>query len=171
MAEKQLKSRVALRKDLLTNFNPTFVALNGEVLFVQQTNNKIRVKIGDGITPFYNLAYLDTNNNIVVWGYYLNNKFYTDSTYIVELEKSEEHIYIDQISNKLYIYNGTDFICADQMIPSATDQQAGIMKLYKTHGSNEDGTITQKFFTDSIDDIIFSLDSNDSECLVLAKPW
>lgn len=57
------------------------------------------------------------------------------------------------------------------MIPNATAEQAGIMKLYTSQGNNEDGTITQKFFTDSIDDIVFGLDEEDDECLVLEKPW
>ena len=57
------------------------------------------------------------------------------------------------------------------MIPNATAQQAGIMKLYTTQGYNEDGTITQKFFTESIDDILFGIDDEDAECLVLEKPW
>lgn len=57
------------------------------------------------------------------------------------------------------------------MIPNATEEREGIMKLYKGSGQNEDGTMTQKAITDGIDDIEFSVDSQDSECLILSKPW
>lgn len=56
------------------------------------------------------------------------------------------------------------------MIPGATANQAGILKLYNTHGSNTDGTITQKYFTEAIDGIEFGLDQDEEECLILVKP-
>ena len=171
MAEKQLKTRVALRRDLKANFNPALVPLKGELLFVQQEDGSLRLKVGDGSKQFYSLPYLDEENNIVVWGYYLNGKFYTSSTYTTEVEKSKAHIYIDSIEEKVYIYDGSKYVCVDSDIPNASAQQAGIMKLYSSQGQNTDGTITQKFFTDSIDDILFSVDEEDAECLVLDKPW
>ena len=87
------------------------------------------------------------------------------------MEKSRAHLYIDTNTNKLYIYDGSNYVCVDEMIPGASAQQAGIMKLYSEQGQNTDGTITQKFFTDSIDAIDFDIDEEDSECLVLNKPW
>lgn len=171
MADKQLRTRIALRRDIKNNFSPTFVPLKGELLFVQQPDGTLRLKVGDGTKPYSNLAYLDEENNIVVWGYYLNNKFYTSSSYSEELEKSEAHIYLDKNSLKIYIYDGTKFICVDEMIPGATANQAGILKLYNTHGPNTDGTITQKYFTEAIDGIEFGLDQDEEECLILVKPW
>jgi hypothetical protein len=52
----------------------------------------------------------------------------------------------------------------------ANDTTAGIMKLYETSGKNTDGTMTQKAITEGIDEVEFSIDSLDSECLVLNKP-
>ena len=66
MADKQLKTRIALRRDLKANFAASLVALKGELLFVDQPDGKLRLKIGDGSTPFYSLPYVDTENNIVV---------------------------------------------------------------------------------------------------------
>ena len=66
MATKQLKTRIALRRDAKANFSAAFVALKGELLFVDQPDGKLRVKVGDGVTPYSTLAYLDEENNIVV---------------------------------------------------------------------------------------------------------
>jgi hypothetical protein len=65
MADKQLRTRIGLRRDLESNFSSSFLPLKGEVLFVE-TDNRLRIKIGDGVKTFANLAYLDTENNIVV---------------------------------------------------------------------------------------------------------
>lgn len=66
MAEKQIKTRVALRRDLKANFNPVAIPLKGELLFVQQEDNTLRLKVGDGVKQFYSLPYIDEENNIVV---------------------------------------------------------------------------------------------------------
>lgn len=65
MAEKQLKVKVALRRDAKANIDPFITLLNGEILFVDDNDN-IRIKVGDGVTPFYNLPYVDEKNNIVI---------------------------------------------------------------------------------------------------------
>ena len=170
MAENKFKTRIQLRRDELANYAPSFIPLKGELLFVN-SGNRLRVKVGDGTSSFSSLGYLDNENSIIYWGYYLNEKFYTDSTYTVEIEKSIYHLYVDKNTNKLYIYNNNKFVCIDEMIPNATEEREGIMKLYKGSGQNEDGTMTQKAITDGIDDIEFSVDSQDSECLILSKPW
>lgn len=170
MADKQLRTRISLRRDDVINFESSFIPLKGEVLFVNY-DDSIRVKVGDGVTNFANLKYLDTKNNIVVWGYYFNGNFYTDSTYTEEIGREHEHIYIDVITNKIYVYDNTKYVSIDSMIPNATDQVAGILKLYNNRGQNIDGTMTQKVITDGIDEIRFAIDENDNECLVLNKPW
>lgn len=173
MAEKTFKTRVALRRDLASNYSSSFVALKGEVLFVDTSDNKLRIKVGDGSTSYSNLKFLDEENNIVNWGYLLNGKFYSDSTYAAEKEMQAiiSHIYIDHNTNKVYIYSGVEYVCIDSDLPNATSSVAGIMKLYSEDGNNEDGTMTQKAITDGISDIEFAIDENDSECLVLSKPW
>ena len=171
MAEKQLKTRVGLRRDLEANFSNSFIPLKGEILLVD-TSSGLRVKVGTGVTTFENLPYLDDENNVILLGYYLNGEFYTDSTYTVKLEHSNVKLYIDKNTNKLFMYLG-DGIGYKDVAPDAaqaTDQIAGIMKLYKIQGQNEDGTMTQKAITDGIDDIEFAIDSQDLECLILSKP-
>ena len=54
-------------------------------------------------------------------------------------------------------------------LPNATAEAAGIMKLYSEQGSNTNGTITQKFFTDTINGINFAVEKSDNECLTLSK--
>ena len=66
MADKQLKTRIALRRDVKNNFSSSFVPLKGEILFVDQPDGALRIKVGDGSTQYANLVYLDEENNIVV---------------------------------------------------------------------------------------------------------
>lgn len=170
MADKQLRTRISLRRDNVINFDSNFTPLNGEILFVNYEDS-VRVKVGDGVTTFANLDYLDTKNNIVVWGYYFNEKFYTDSTYTQEISAEHEHIYIDVNTNKIYVYDNNNYVSIDNMLPTASDQVAGVLKLFNSQGQNTDGTMTQKAITDGIDEIKFAIDEEDSECLVLNKPW
>ena len=142
---------------------------------IQAIADAIREKTGD--TTTYTVAEMDegikkivtTTSNTVLLGYYLNDTFWTDSTYQTEAIKSESIIYIDRNTRKLYIYDGLQYRCIDDDLSKATSEIAGILKLYSTYGENEDGTITQKFFTGSIDNIHFALDEDDAECLVLNK--
>lgn len=172
MADKTLRTRISLRRDDAVKFDSDFIPLNGEILFVN-TDDSVRAKLGDGKTKYESLPFLDTENNIVVWGYYLNKKFYKDTTYTTELEKSLKHLYIDKITDKIYVYDADDkeYIGIDEMIPSADEITSGIMKLYYSEGNNIDGTMTQKAITDGIDEIVFAIDESDEECLVLDKPW
>ena len=114
------------------------------------------------------LAYAGDNNNVVLLGYYLNSKFYTDSTYTVELEKSESKLYIDKNARAVYIWSGENYI---PLSPEATETVAGMMKLYQTYGNNTDGTMSQKVITEGVNAIKFELDEQDKECLVLDLPW
>jgi len=171
MAEKVLKTKISLRRDLVSNFSPTYKPLKGEVLLVDMTDSSLRIKVGNGSSTFKDLPYLDEKNNVVLLGYYLNGEFYTDSSYTTALEHSNVKLYIDKNTGKLYIYLG-DGKGFNEVYPSlANDTTAGIMKLYETSGKNTDGTMTQKAITEGIDEVEFSIDSLDSECLVLNKPW
>ena len=172
MADKLLRTRISLRRDDAVKFDSDFVPLNGEILFVDTDDGAIRVKLGDGELTFSELPFLDTVNNIVMWGYYFNKKFYIDTTYTTELEKSLKHIYIDKITNSLYVYDadGKKYVGIDEMIPHADNNTFGIMKLYDSEGNSIDGTMTQKAITDGIDEIVFAIDGEDEECLVLDKP-
>ena len=168
---KLINTTIKLRRDNDYNYNrvaDSFIPMKGEPVLVDTEQYGLRFKIGDGVTPYGALAYADDNNNVVLLGYYLNSKFYTDSTYTVELEKSESKLYIDKNAYAVYIWNGENYI---PLSPEATETVAGMMKLYQTSGNNTDGTMSQKVITEGINAIKFELDEQDKECLVLDLPW
>ena len=168
---------IKLRKDTEVNYDKiasTFVPLNGEVCLVDTTSTGLRAKVGDGKTSFASLPYSDNDNSFkapVVLGYHKENAFYADDTFSTAVNLYTHQLYADKISHSLYYYDGTDLICTTADIPNASNTTAGLMKLYSTKGDNTDGTVTQQFFTSSIDDITFGIDVDDDECLVLNKPW
>ena len=168
---KLINTTIKLRRDNDYNYNrvaDSFIPMKGEPVLVDTEQYGLRFKIGDGVTPYGALAYADDNNNVVLLGYYLNSKFYTDSTYTVELEKSESKLYIDKNAHAVYIWNGENYI---PLSPEATETVAGMMKLYQTSGNNTDGTMSQKVITEGVNAIKFELDRQDKECLVLDLPW
>lgn len=147
----------------------SFIPANGEVCLVDTEEYGLRVKVGNGVDNFKTLSYQDNNNNVVLNGYFLNNKFYTDSTYTKELGKGINHLYIDKNSNSsIFVWTGTEF---RNVAPEATDTIAGIMKLYQEAGNNSDGTISQKIITEGVNSIALKLNDSDTECLELDLPW
>ena len=168
---KLINTTIKLRRDNDYNYSrvaDSFIPMKGEPVLVDTEQYGLRFKIGDGVTPYGALAYTDDNNNVVLLGYYLNSKFYTDSTYTVELEKSESKLYIDKNAHAVYIWSGENYI---PLSPEATETVTGMMKLYQTSGNNTDGTMSQKVITEGINAIKFELDEQDKECLVLDLPW
>lgn len=168
---KLINTTIKLRRDNDYNYSrvaDSFIPMKGEPVLVDTEQYGLRFKIGDGVTPYGALAYTDDNNNVVLLGYYLNSKFYTDSTYTVELEKSESKLYIDKNAHAVYIWGGENYI---PLSPEATETVAGMMKLYQTSGNNTDGTMSQKVITEGVNAIKLELDEQDKECLVLDLPW
>lgn len=130
-----------------------------------------KFKIGKGSIPWNDLDYVADGK--LYHGYFMNGKFYTDSTYQEELPLSKEAIYINENERgALYTYNGSEF---EPSTKTADEVVAGIMKLYKGAGSNEDGTMTQKAITDGVNNIKFDAIDTDGDgeldCLVLDLPW
>lgn len=110
-----------------------------------------------------------SSEEVIIRGYYLNEKFYTDSTYTVECTKSIKYLYIDVNTNgSLYTWNGTKYV---RSVKDASSTIAGIMRLYSAHGQNEDGTMSQKAITNGVQSIKFNVDKDDEECLILDLPW
>ena len=163
---------ISLRRDTEAKYllvADRFIPKKGEVCLVDTEFYGLRVKIGDGFTSFANLGYTDENNNVILVGYYFNGSFYTDSTYTVELEKGEHHIYKNKNeAGSLYVWNGSAY---EAVTPYATETVAGLMKLYHSAGQNEDGTMSQKAITDGVNSIELAVDKADTECLVLDLPW
>ena len=168
---------IKLRKDTEANYSKiasAFIPQDGEVCLVATTSSGLRAKVGDGKTSFASLPYNDEDNSFkapVVLGYYRENAFYSDAAFATAVNLYAHQLYVDKTSHNLYYYDGTNLICTTADIPNATSTTAGLVKLYNTKGNNADGTVTQQFFTSSIEGITFSIDADDDECLVLNKPW
>ena len=143
---------ISLRRDTEAKYLSVadrFIPKKGEVCLVDTEFYGLRVKVGNGVDNFKTLSYQDNNNNVILNGYFLNNKFYTDSTYTKELEQGINHLYIDKNSNgSIFVWTGTEF---RNVAPEATDTIAGLVKLYNTKGQNIDGSVTQQLFTSEID--------------------
>lgn len=170
----QLKTKIQLRMDSVANFNEvgdSFKPLAGEVCLVK-TDVGLRAKVGDGSRVWKDLAYADQNNPIVVIGYYHNGDFYKDSTYTeaAKLERCDRHVYIDKNSSckKLFVYDSSKSQYISISADEASETIPGVMKLYKTHGEHEDGTMTQKSITTGVNNIKFA---TDDDCLVLNPAW
>ena len=141
---------VQLRRDNDFNYADTFVPANGEICLVDTARNGLRAKCGDGKTEWKNLDYID---DYVVKGYFYDGKFYKDAAHKVEVVGATQRIYIDVAERIIYFYNDDEFISASgEKYENATENTAGIMKLYQTVGDNTDGTMSQKAIADELDD-------------------
>lgn len=151
----QYESIIRLRRDNDFNYAKIadkFIPANGEICLVDTAREGLQVICGDGITPFGNLSYL---GGYLVKGYYRDGVFYSGLDYATELEPSERKLFIDLATNKAYQYNGVAYMLLGGetgLLPTATAEIPGIMKLYDTLGDNTDGTMTQKAITDELDD-------------------
>ena len=144
-----MKTIIKLRRNNLYNYEKyqdSFIPANGELCLVDTPKSGLRVKCGDGISTFSELPYVDT---ILYRGYLVDGVFYKDIQHTQQYEENINKIYVDLATAKLYIYSGTYLPISPDM-PNATVDVAGIMKLYKTTGNNEDGTMTQKSITAEI---------------------
>lgn len=92
----------------------------------------------------------EQDDSIIIRGYYLNDNFWSDSTYTVPLEKNNVRLYIDNNSGLIYQYNGVKYVSTNDVLPKASSDLEGIMKLYKSKGLKEDGTMTQKSITNEL---------------------
>jgi len=141
------------------------IPLRGEPIWEIDTN---RIKIGNGVDSYANLDYFsgDTIDNLVLEGYYdqTTGYFYDKPAEYVDRERLPEwtdRLYRDMETNDVYYFKALGRFTK---LSTST-------KLYNTSGQNTDGAMTQKAVTDGINDINFNLDSGDTECLILKKPW
>ena len=145
-----LNAIIQLRRDNETNFNKikdSFIPANGEVVLVD-TSNGLRAKVGTGTISYANLPFTDeAARNAVVNGYYENGIFYKDVSKQSILQSTIGRIYIDNAHSKIYYYDGEQYINIQQTLTLATEEYAGVVKLYNALGYNIDGTMTQKAIT------------------------
>lgn len=171
---KLVWNNVALRRDNDYNYKKienTFVPINGEVCLVDVAGYGLRAKVGNGINTFAQLPYTDdallqTIDSLIIKGYYYQGKFYKDAAHTELLTDIVGRIYIDAITSKIYTYNGLEYSAFLNSLPNATASIAGIMKLYDVKGQNVDGTITQRLFTEEINEK-FEMDVIEEEEMII----
>ena len=145
-----------VRRDNEFNYPDDFIPDRYEICFADTVSKGLRAKLGDGITQWQDLPYIDDHiyeelSQLIISGYYKNDKFYTDGTYTTECPAILNTLYIDVPHSEIYIYNGNNYIPIQTgSIPPASSSVAGIMKLYPSTGQNTDGTMTQKAITDEL---------------------
>lgn len=149
MATKRVEAIFKLRRDNDYNYEKvkdTFIPAKGEVCLVDTARLGLCVKVGDGVSTYGSLEYVNTIFQMVT---FVEGKAFVNDKEIIP---SENKIYIDaNNTNDLYYYNGVEFVLIGPgSLPTASAETAGIMKLYSTTGENVDGTMTQKAITDEL---------------------
>lgn len=147
MATKRVEAIFKLRRDNDYNYEKvkdTFIPAKGEVCLVDTARLGLCVKVGDGVSTYGSLEYVNTIFQMVT---FVEGKAFVNDK---EIAPSGNKIYIDaNNTNDLYYYNGVEFVLIGPgSLPTASAETAGIMKLYSTTGENVDGTMTQKAITD-----------------------
>lgn len=149
MAIKRVEAIFKLRRDNDYNYEKvkdTFIPAKGEVCLVDTARLGLCVKVGDGVSTYGSLEYVNTVFQMVT---FVEGKAFINDK---EITPNGNKIYIDaNNTNNLYYYNGVEFVLIGPgSLPTASAETAGIMKLYSTTGENVDGTMTQKAITDEL---------------------
>lgn len=149
MATKRVEAIFKLRRDNDYNYEKvkdTFIPAKGEVCLVDTARLGLCVKVGDGVSTYGSLEYVNTIFQMVT---FVEGKAFVNDK---EITPSGNKIYIDaNNTNNLYYYNDVEFVLIGPgSLPTASAETAGIMKLYSTTGENVDGTMTQKAISDEL---------------------
>ena len=144
----------------------TYIPASGKICLVDTARDGLRVKVGDGVTVWKDLEYAD---EFIIKGYYYEGNFYKDKNHTKLLSGAIQKIYIDLAERTIYFYNGERYISASgnaTQIEPATEEKAGITKLYQTIGNNSDGAMSQKAIADELDNKV-EISLNVSEELLI----
>lgn len=163
---KTINTIIQLRRDNEFNYPTTYVPRNGEVLLIDTPTKGLQVKVGNGTSTFTQLDYYASD--IIVRGYYFEDKFYSDNNHENLITGSNLKIYVDISTSRLYIYNEEQYTIINT-VPYASSTDAGILKLYDTTGSNTDGTMTQKAITDQLNTKISVTVEEENELAIFSK--
>ena len=158
-----------LRRDNDYNYEKvkdSFIPANGEICLVDTARNGLRAVCGDGVSTFGQLKFLD---DFIQYGYYHDGKFYEDINFSTEIEEYTTRLYIDLKASQLYYFNGNEFKKLNKDLELASEQLAGVMKLYSTTGDNEDGTMTQRAITKELSEKVELTINADEELVVFTR--
>ena len=179
MAEKQMNAVLKLRRDNENNFKRANIILqNGEVALVDTPFDGLLLKIGDGTHRFSELNYEDFG--ILVEGFMYDPTsregfLFTDNDPEHPVTPEDHVLFLDLNTGSLYYWDGDEYkYISGQNVVIATDQVAGISKIYDTvNGQNTDGSVTQRAVNSAFNkvqtaanNLQFVMDDNDQEMLV-----
>ena len=135
----------------------------GEPGFVIDKN---ALKIGDGITAWKDLEYVnDKNGGIFNADSHLNFPA-TGSPNIIYKAELEKIIY--QWNSPTQVYETLNEISIEDSVPPASSDLPGILKVYDSIGSNVDGAMTQKAITDELNTKVELTLKEDEELVVFS---
>lgn len=168
-----LTARMQLRRDNDYNYDKVkdiFVPANGEIVLVDTATSGLRAKVGNGYSTYGELSYIGEDyRNPVQYGYYINGQFYKGLDQNVVINPMINKIYINLSNQTLFYFNGEEYIQVKNTIfPTATEIDAGVLKLYSTTGYHTDGTMTQKAITQEFDVRYKTQIDNDNELLIFS---
>lgn len=164
MAEKQMNAVLRLRRDSENNFNRSNLILQkGEAAVVVTPFNGTQIKIGNGEDTFNSLPY--ETFGLLLKGYKDNDRF-LESDQSTVVNPANHILFLDIPTGFMYYWDGIQYVYVNKTeIPVATDQIAGIVKLYNDlNNHNVDGAITQNAvvkMAENIESITFNMDQDD----------
>ena len=159
---------IRLRRDNDYNYakiENTFIPANGEICLVDTARNGLRAVCGDGVTPFGQLEFID---GFIQYGYYYENEFYEDVNHTVTIAAYTTRLYIDLKQSQLYYFDGSEFKLLEKDLELASEQLAGVMKLYSTTGDNVDGTMTQRAITKELNEKVEAKVNEEEELIIFS---
>ena len=163
-----ITATIRLRRDNDYNYakiKDSFIPANGEICLVDTARDGLRAVCGDGSTPFGELDFLD---NFIRKGYFNEGNFYGDAAFTNELDSFTTNLYIDLKTTQLYYFDGANYKKLNNNLELASEEIAGVMKLYSTVGDNVDGTMTQKAITKELREKVEMNVNSEEELLILS---
>lgn len=174
MADNIMEVVIQLRKDLESNYDlikNIFVPMDGEICIVETNDFGLRFKVGNGVSTFAVLPYVD-DYQVFERGYYVPEYdcFFREESKINIIPAISKKMYFDAFTGEVYRRESNAY---EKVLgtPVVDSNKAGLVKLFSSRGTAIDGTMTQYAISNAIDDIKFNLSTTDEECLVLNKPW
>lgn len=150
-------------------------AYPGLVVFEQDTQKLYLANKGENDTISW--CEIGSNSNLVVLGYYYNNKFYRDEEHEKPIDPNLYCLYVDNGSEDrgIYVYNKVleeteyKYIKVNNLIDYASNTQSGIAKLYNELGNNVDGSCTQQLITNELKKKSCVTADIEQECIIVTN--
>jgi hypothetical protein len=170
--ESILNDLISSRSNLITYENNIFRLIKTE------DNNYIYINVSDYAELFkcevslknksWKISKItQTSDSAIYFGYYYDGVFWKEKKHINPLPIDTNKIYFDLLTEELYYYS-LEASSYKKLIKEAKPDSntPGLVKLYSTLGSNDDGTTTQKTITSELNKKIeVSLEEASDECL------